>query len=385
MPKPTELLIAGGGLAGGLIALALSGRNDVRVTLVDAGDTLGGNHVWSFFDSDLDDAGRALVAPLISHRWEGYDVAFPRHRRTLDGIYNSIESERFDAVLRAALPADAILSELPIAALDRSGATLADQRRIAADGVIDARGARDMAAVTLGWQKFAGRLLRLTRPHGLTRPMIMDASVDQLDGYRFVYLLPFAADLLFVEDTYYSEDPAVDVPILDARVVAYVAAHGWEVASVERAEEGSLPIALAGDFDRFWPDDPDGVARVGMAAGLFHPMTGYSLPDAVRTATRIAALPELTSATLAKVLRDDARAAWRARGYYRLLARLLFRAGEPHLRYRILERFYRLDEGLIVRLYSARSTLFDKMRTLAGKPPVPFFRAARIVLAGEPK
>lgn len=383
-PPRTDLLIAGGGLAGGLIALALAAkRPEVAVTLIERDDRLGGNHVWSFFDSDLDAAGRALVAPLVGHRWEGYDVAFPGHRRTLSGGYNSIESERFDAVIRATLRPGSVRGASPMAAIDRNGVTLADQSRIAAHGVIDARGAGGATALELGWQKFAGRLLRLKQPHGLTRPVIMDASVAQLDGYRFVYLLPFAPDLLFVEDTYYSDHPAIDVGVLDARIADYAAARGWEVAAVERAEEGSLPIALAGDFDRFWPDAPDGVARVGMAAGLFHPMTGYSLPDAVRTATLIAALPDLSSASLARVLRQDAAAAWRARGYYRLLARLLFRAGRPELRYRILERFYRLDEGLIVRLYSARSTVFDKMRTLAGKPPVPFFKAAGIVLAGE--
>lgn len=380
----TDLLIAGGGLAGGLIALAVAARRpELRVTLVESGGTIGGNHVWSFFDSDLDPEGRALVAPLVGHRWEGYDVAFPRLRRTLAGSYNSIESERFDQAIRDSLPPGSVRAGLPIVAIDRQGATLADQSRIEAHGVIDARGVGEMAGLSLGWQKFAGRLLRLKHPHGLTRPMIMDASVEQLEGYRFVYLLPFAANLLFVEDTYYADDPAVDVAALDARIAAYVAARGWEVAAVERAEAGSLPIALAGDFDLFWPDAADGLARVGMAAGLFHPMTGYSLPDAVRTALRIAALPDLSSDSLARLLRADAAAVWKARGYYRLLARLLFRAGRPELRYRVLERFYGLDEGLIVRLYSARSTLFDKMRTLTGKPPVPFFKAAGIVLAGE--
>jgi lycopene beta-cyclase len=58
----------------------------------------------------------------------------------------------------------------------------------------------------------------------------------------------------------------------------------------------------------------------------------------------------------------------------------LFRAAEPQARYRVLERFYGLSEGLIARFYAGHSTLLDKMRVLAGKPPVPIGRAIRAIL-----
>jgi lycopene beta-cyclase len=112
-----------------------------------------------------------------------------------------------------------------------------------------------------------------------------------------------------------------------------------------------------------------------MAAGLFQPMTGYSLPDAVSTAALVAALPDLSSAALARALRAHASAAWTGRGFYRLLARLLFRAADPVDRYGLLERFYSFDEALIGRFYAGRSTLADKARVLIGKPPVPLRRA----------
>jgi lycopene beta-cyclase len=70
-----------------------------------------------------------------------------------------------------------------------------------------------------------------------------------------------------------------------------------------------------------------------------------------------------------------ARRAWDRRGFYRMLDAMLFRAAEPEERYRILERFYRLDPGLIARFYAGRSTMTDKARILMGKPPVPVARA----------
>jgi lycopene beta-cyclase len=374
-PASTDLLIAGGGLAGGLIALALAVRRpELAVTIVEAGPALGGNHVWSFFDSDIAARDRELVEPLVCHRWEGHDVAFPKLRRTLSGTYNSIESERLDAMVRKALPAEHILTGRTIASLDPAGATFADGTRIDASGVIDARGFGGSGALDLGWQKFVGRLLRLARPHGLTRPVIMDATVDQAPGYRFVYILPFDATRLFVEDTYYSETPGIDAARIGDRIQNYAFARGWDVVDVEREEMAALPIALGGDFDALWPEE-EGIARVGMAAGLFQPMTGYSLPDAVRTAALVAGMDDLSSGALAVTLRAHARAAWGERGFYRMLARMLFRAADPPERYRLLERFYGLDERLIARFYAGRSTLADKARILIGRPPVPLRRA----------
>ncbi|WP_404712488.1 lycopene beta-cyclase CrtY [Sphingomonas sp. MMS24-J13] len=379
VPTRTDLLIVGGGLAGGLIALALhQQRPDLAVTILERDATLGGNHIWSFFDGDIAPAHRALVDPLICHRWQGNDVAFPRYRRTLKGGYNSIESERFDAVVRATLPPGAIVAGRSVVEIGPTGALLADGQRIEAQGVIDARGFADRSTLDLGWQKFVGRLLRLSQPHGLERPVIMDATVDQTLGYRFVYLLPFDTHRLFVEDTYYNEMPDVDAARIGDRILDYVFARGWSVAEIEREEVAALPIACGGDFDRLWPADA-GVARVGMAAGLFQPMTGYSLPDAVRTADLVAGARDLSSTALVTLLRQHARDAWEKRGFYRLLARMLFRAADPAERYRLLERFYRLDESLIARFYAGRSTWADKARILIGKPPVPLRRALAVL------
>ena len=64
--------------------------------------TVGGNHIWSHFASDVDQSAGWLVEPLIAHRWPAYDVAFPAHARTLAAPYRSITSERFAAVLAGA-------------------------------------------------------------------------------------------------------------------------------------------------------------------------------------------------------------------------------------------------------------------------------------------
>lgn len=378
-----DLAIVGGGLAGGLIALALADRRpDIIVRVVDAGESLGGNHVWSFFDGDVAKDDRWLLTPLVSHAWPAYDVAFPAHARTIVQPYYSIESERFDRVVRKALPPEAVMMGRKVLACSPTAVVLADGDRIEAKGVIDARGAGDISMLEVGWQKFVGREYNIPAGHGVERPVVMDATVTQHDGYRFMYALPFSATRLFLEDTYYSDTPSLNVGALHRRIDVYAASKGWAVATGAndlREEKGALPVVIGGDFEGYWRWGGAKVAKAGARAGLFHPTTGYSLPDAVRLAIAIASASDLSGAALHDLTHAHAKAAWDDRRFYRMLDAMLFRASDPDGRYRVLERFYQLRPGLIRRFYAARSTPADRLRVLAGRPPVPFWRALKVV------
>jgi lycopene beta-cyclase len=377
-----DLAIVGGGLAGSLLALALrKAHPDLDLRIVEEAGDLGGNHVWSFFAADIAAENRWLIAPLICHGWTGYDVAFPEHRRSIAQTYYSIESERLDLVVRQRLAPAAVMTGRRVLAVARDGVMLADGDRIVAKGVIDARGPANLGLFDLGWQKFVGREYDLAGPHERQRPVVMDATVAQGDGYRFVYCLPFSVTRMFIEDTYYSDTPDLDQPLLGQSIAAYAAAQGWATERLLREEAGVLPVAMDGDFESYWKSGGVGVAKAGMRAGLFHPMTGYSLPDAVRLAALVAKAGDLSGAALHDLTLGHARQMWRARGFYRILARMLFRAAEPAERYRVLERFYRLDPALIGRFYAGNTTMPDKIRILSGKPPVPIGRAVA-ALAG---
>lgn len=374
-PPRFDLLILGGGLAGGLCALALAQRRpELVVGIVEPGERLGGNHLWSFFGQDIGVRDRPLVEPLIAHRWSGYSVRFPTYHREIDEAYQTIESERFDAAVRQAVPTERIIRAAAVE-LTPTSALLDTGDRLHATAVLDARGGQ-AGGLVVGWQKFLGQLLHVPQGHGIADPVVMDATVDQSDGYRFVYCLPFSPTELFVEDTYYSDTPDLNVDRLRDLIGDYAAARGWQVARRSREETGQLPVVMGGDFERFWPV-ADTIARAGARGGFFHPLTSYSLPDAVRFASWLAdvcPLPNLGTAT-----RERARRHWKRSAFDRLLARMLFRAADPPQRYRVLQRFYRLSPGLIARFYAGQSTLADRVRILAGRPPVSIRRALGVL------
>lgn len=339
---------------------------------------LGGNHTWSFHEGDLTPAQTAWLEPFVTWRWPRYEVRFPGHRRVIESGYSSIASSRLRDVVLDALGAG-VREGTPVAEVHPDHVRLADGGRLEAGAAVDATGFRPDAALRLGCQKFLGQELELEEPIDLAHPIVMDATVDQLDGFRFVYVLPLAPRRALVEDTYYSASPRLDAGALRQRIAAYVAGAGWRVRSVAREETGVLPIALSGGFDRFWPED-DAVARLGLRAALFHPTTGYSLPQAVAAADLLASLPPRDLPRLAGPLRRHAQAHWRGGGFFRGLNRMLLLAGRPAERYRVLERFYRLPAPLIGRFYAGRLTLGDRARLLVGSPPVPVGAAVAALL-----
>lgn len=379
-----HLILAGGGLANGLIAWRLQQtRPDLRVVCIEEQPHLGGNHTWSFHHGDLSADQRQWINPLIVKTWPSYDVHFPALSRRLNSGYASITSERFASVIEPAL-GDRLRTGQRIAHITPQSVVLENGESLQAAAVIDGRGVQPSAHMVLGRQAFLGQLLRLHAPHGLTAPIIMDARVAQGDGYRFVYVLPFSADTVLIEDTHYVDDHSLPQEQLRQHIADYVRQQGWSVAACLREEQGVLPITLAGDFEAFWKD-AHGQPRSGLRAGLFHCTTGYSLPHAVRLADWIASQARLEADSLSIGIRHLARQEWRRQGFYRLLNRMLFLAGRPENRWQVMQRFYRLPEALIGRFYAGESSLGDKLRVLTGKPPVPVNEALNAAFRLKPR
>src|SRR5690606_35304720 len=123
---------------------------------------------------------------------------------------------------------------------------LDDGRVLEAPLVSDARGPERLeSGASAGYQKFVGLELELDADAPTGEPLLMDACVDQSEGFRFVHVLPWSARRVLIEDTYYSPSAALEVVALRERVLDYAARSGYRVRAVVRQEHGVLPIPLA--------------------------------------------------------------------------------------------------------------------------------------------
>lgn len=363
-----DAVLVGGGLQNALIALALlSERPAARVAIVERASRLCGDHTWSFHEGDVPESCRAWVAPLVVSRWDSYDVKFPRLSRTLTSTYATTNSERVAQVVVDSIrnsPGSALFVAAAATEVAAHRVTLEDGTVLEGDLVVDARGPdRFSRAHGAGFQKFLGVELEVESTAPFPRPLLMDALVPQIDGYRFVYVLPFSSDRVLVEDTYFSDTPELDVPALRERALEYARAAGLVVRGVVREETGVLPLPVKGMAAPAASSPLIG----GYAGGWFHPGTGYSFPVALRLAAYLATTrPEERFGAAFTRLVAKHRSQYRFAAF---LNRMLFGAFEPEKRFAVLERFYALPEDTIARFYALETTGTDRLRILCGRPP----------------
>ena len=381
----TKLLIAGGGLASCLLAYRIKSlSSDFDFLVVEKDNQLGGNHNWSFHTTDINNSQLEWLSPLISYRWNEHNVVFPSHSRTIKKGYNTIASIDMHEKLMPLMDSH-VLFNSSINYLNNKVAKLDDGTLIEADIIIDAMGYSPSEDISIAYQKFVGIEIDLNKPHNLESPILMDASVEQTDGYRFIYTLPFTDKRLLVEDTRYSDNMQIDEEEYLAEIIKYMDNKGWQDYKIINREKGVLPIILNGNYSRFIDKE---VEMIGMKALLCHPTTGYSLPDAVMIADLITDKLFNKSNEIAADIKQYSIQSWKRDEFFRMLNRMLFWGCEPAARYKILQRVYTLPESLIAKFYSRQYSFFEKIKMMIGmmdgfKPPIKISNALKAIYRNE--
>ena len=361
-----DVCLVGGGLQSCVVALALrAAQPSVRILIVERGGELCGNHTWCFHDHDAAAAGgsQAVLASITEHRWPAYDVHFTNHSRTLHTGYNLISSTKLRNVVMAAQDSTLHIRTGCNVTQVAKDHIMIGEHRVEATVVMDNRGGGDEFAKQCGYQKFVGHEVECTAPHGVERPILMDATVDQRLGYRFFYVLPLSPTRLLIEDTYYSDDSVLDVAMVREEIAAYSQRAKFPAYHIEREETGILPLPWAATGPHVSATE---ALRGGYRGGWFHPVTGYSFPLAWRLAAKLAAVPVAAWRTTMQV------EALRVAHQQPLALRLnwmLFRWFAPQQRHHVLARFYRLPVDTIARFYALDTTLADRVRLFVGRPP----------------
>ena len=378
-----DILLVGGGLVNGLLAWQLKRIKPwLKFLVIERGISFGGRSTWSFHEKDLTPESLNWIRPLVSASWPFYQVVFPEYERQLDSRYYSIRSRKFHEVLFQEL-SENVRFNTDVLAVSENQVVLKDGNILSAKVVIDGRGKLELEEGACGFQKFFGLEIELNHPHGLKAPILMDATVEQKEGYRFLYCLPWSENRLLIEDTRYSETPEGDSEQFRKEILEYSAEKNWQVREVFYEETGCLPLPLKKQFC-LGGRSPESLREtpltVGMRAGLFHPTTGYSLPMAVQTVDLL--LKTHDESSWAQTLEHFSESIYRRQWFFILLNRVMFLSKCPEQRFQFLQHFYRLPIDLIESFYANRLSLFEKARFFLRTPPVPV-RAALSALRKE--
>ena len=355
------ILIAGGGLAGSLAALAMARhRPEVPLLIVEERETFGGEGYRSFSEAELGEAGAAFVAPLISDRWPGYYVAFPGFSRKLKAGMAGFGAEDLHRVMVQVLKPKSYRLGTKVVAVREDALVLDGGETIKAEGAIDARGATAMSTLDLLYEARLERDYRFGVPHRVDRPVLIDATVGQQGGLRFFECVPLSAERLLVAEVTISERAQPDAEV-GARIAAYVKARGWVRPRARAERAASQPLPMGGDFAAFWRLGGARAAKLGLRGGFVHPVTGRTIGDAAAMALLLAEQRDFSGNALHDLFEDEAKQVWRSREFLRGITASLA-AAEPEQRRLLVERLYRLDPGTIQRVPADRLGLIDRWR-----------------------
>ncbi|MDA7902955.1 lycopene beta-cyclase CrtY [Mariniblastus sp.] len=373
-----DYVIVGGGLQAGLLALAFNYHQpSARVLLIEKSERLCGNHTWSFHATDVPAAARGWLASVSSKKWRAYAVKFPGFEKRINLGYESFSSAALAEAINAVEKSGnlEIITGKTVHGLTPTSIETDCGFSAEAKVVLDCRGAEKISNQQVGFQKFYGMEVELAdRDWPAPLPTIMDATVEQTDGFRFFYVLPLTRRRVLIEDTFFSNSPTHDHQSSATDIEKYLFDRDLQNWTVRREESGCLPMPFGSSLK------PNGEfpLRGGFRGGWFHAATGYSFPLASRFADSVASA---SASDISAVVTSLAKQNQFQTNFSRFLNRLLFQLVTPDKRFLIFQRFYRsLNEQTIRRFYSHEFTKFDAARLLIGSPPqgltpIKFFKS----------
>ncbi len=389
-----DFVILGAGCSGLSLAvhLARAGLGERRLTIVDRRTEFTRDRTWCFWN-----ACPHPFEPAVSHSWPKWEVrtATRSVTRGSDGLaYQHLPGDNFYAQalkelrdhpsvdLRLGVEAGAVEEREDRVVIATGGEPLHarmafDSRPPGAGASLAADGSASRGDIHL-LQHFRGYFVRSTNASfdpGLAT--LMDFGVDQTRGIHFMYVLPFAPDHALVETTYFTPTTFGE-DVYAANLQRYlddrIGAGKWDV--VDR-EHGVIPMSTR-EYEarpgRRW-------CRIGVAAGLARPSTGYAFLAiqrfTERLAYRLAATRAPEQVTLPEVRR--ARTLFLDRVYLSYLARFPDRAPEIMLRL-----FEATPARVLVRFLSETGSVADDLRVMRAMPSslaVEAYKSRRVWLA----
>ena len=356
--KNHGLLIAGGGVAGCVAALAMARlKPEKAMLLVGEEVRFGGGSGMLVLDAGLSAEERALLEPIAVRSWDACYVSLPSRSRRLKLACHLVTTEAIHLAVGDALP-EGTLRTAKVVAIRDDSLLLPGGDSLGGDGALDARGWAQQTTLEIGWRHRTARTCRFADPHRVDLPVLADMTLET-GGCGHFTCVPLDERTLRVERVDYGHGPDAGGDGA-ARIEEYVQRRGWRDGEPRKAESSARPIALGGDFAAFWRIGGARVAKLGARGGFSHPFTGSALPDALRAGLLLARQDDFSGAHIHDLFEAEASALWKRREFHRTVNRaLLDRGGEA------LAALFDLDAAVLERFFAEELGLFDRRKILA--------------------
>lgn len=341
------VIIIGAGLWATLLALRVREcLPSVPIKLFGEESQLGEKLAVTFHESDVSPESMKWLEPFISRKWDEFQVSFPRYQRTNAHRICTMEPTHFHQTAREKLGANTVYLNREITP---------EEAMKAASFVIDTVPRGYYKA--LGYQKTHGLVLKLVHPHRLTVPVTMDATVPQINGFRYVQALPLTEDTLVVKDVRFSSDPQLYHEDLEPELLRELHQRRWVVGDILERETQfrKIPRESGENFCE---------GRIIRLDSFVHDITGDALPDAVRLIDRMVKT-SFRLGELKDVMKSYNQERKTRKKLLRFMNRMLYQAKTPcRERYQFFESLHSMPLPVRERFYKGDMEVFDIIRTL---------------------
>jgi lycopene beta-cyclase len=373
-PESCDVLIAGGGLAGLMLAARLADEkfSALRVCVIEPRQKYARDRTWSYWRQ----ATHAL-SHLERLTWTSWSVAHAGREicSASDGwVYASVDA---DAVYAYALQKIQTAQHVQLlqgwaVQSDLSAEVMAEQvatgqtHRIRAQRVVDAR-ARVQAQASDLVQQFVGWEVECDQAVFKPQTVQLMHFETATQGLHFMYVLPYAAHRALIETTWIS--PLSFQPNFDDELRQTVQQRlGNARYEITYREQGSLSLLT--------PELPqDGVIRLGRSAAALRPSTGYAFLNTLAQIDRLLESwpdePQFLVNWQAPVIESSSAQRWMDAVFLREM-QSNWRAAPQ----RFMNLFAQVQPDVLLRFLSGQEGWVDRLAVMRALPVMPYMQAA---------
>lgn len=279
MEKSYDVIVAGGGPSGLAIAAACSREGLNTLCVAPDVETPWANNTCAW-EVEIRPLGMESLCDRI---WPNIEIIFSNtSSKVKKGGYAHFDNAKLHRALISGVK-ETMTAEADFIKHDDKGSTitLRGGEKIRSTVVVDATGhshrlLENPRREADSFQNVLGILARVDgHPFNLDHMILMDFRSDFLGKNvhppTFLYAMPHAPDLVFLEETSLADNPGVPFDTLKDRLYQRTASLDINIKSVEFEEQGALAM------NPLVPNLNQRVIGFGLAGGFVHPATGWSV------------------------------------------------------------------------------------------------------------